>query len=73
MKSSKNKILTRTTTCASIFDINELDYCFDYCKKQVDSLSHSRKRENFLTNTSTIQIGALSLGQLNMLPQVKVQ
>ena len=44
MKSSKDKILTRTTTCASIFDINELEHCCDYCKKQADSLSHSLKK-----------------------------
>ena len=43
MKSSKHKTLTRTTTCAPIFDNNESECCCDYCKKQVESLSHSRK------------------------------
>ena len=43
--STKSKNITRNTTCSSLFDANELEFCCDYCKRNVDVLSHTRKKK----------------------------
>ena len=43
--STKSKNITRNTTCSSLFDANELEFCCDYCKRNVDVFSHTRKKK----------------------------
>ena len=40
-----NKNITRNTTCCSLFDSDELEYCCDICKGKVDVLSHARRKK----------------------------
>ena len=45
MSNNRSKNVTRNTTCSNLFDLNELEFCYDICKPRVDILSCSKKLE----------------------------
>ena len=44
-KTGKNKTISRSTTCYSIFDSNKLEFCYENCRLKLDILTHSRKKK----------------------------